>query len=76
VTPTEQLETLPRGDTTVLVAEDDVICGGGQLREEEYSVVEASNAEEVLSVLRTGARVKRVSLCKASERCRGQLSYP
>jgi CheY-like chemotaxis protein len=60
VTPTEPLETPARGYATVLVAEDDVILRSvvaQQLREEGYSVVEASNAEEVLVVLRTGVRV-------------------
>jgi CheY-like chemotaxis protein len=60
VTPTEPLETPARGYATVLVAEDDVILRtvvAEQLREEGYTVVEASNAEEVLLVLRTGAGV-------------------
>jgi two-component system, response regulator PdtaR len=60
VTRTEPLETPARAYATVLVAEDDVILRtvvAEQLREEGYGVVEASNAEELLSVLRTGARV-------------------
>jgi two-component system, response regulator PdtaR len=60
VTPTDPLETPARGSITVLVAEDDVILRvvvTEQLRDEGYNVLEASNAEEVLLVLRTGARV-------------------
>jgi CheY-like chemotaxis protein len=60
VTRTEPVEGLARSDATILIAEDDVILRtvvAEQFREEGYSVVETSNAEEVLLVLRTGIPV-------------------
>jgi CheY-like chemotaxis protein len=60
VTRTEPVEGVARGYATILIAEDDVILRtvvAEQLREEGYSVVETSNAEEVLLVLRSGIPV-------------------
>jgi CheY-like chemotaxis protein len=60
VTCTEPVEGVARGHATILIADDDVILRtvvAGQLREEGYTVVETSNAEEVLLVLRTGIPV-------------------
>jgi CheY-like chemotaxis protein len=59
VTPTEPLETPARGDTTVLVAEDDVILRtvvAEQLREEGYSVVEASKCKRTLMARRAALK--------------------
>jgi two-component system, response regulator PdtaR len=60
VTHTEPVEGVARSDATILIAEDDAILRtvvAEQFREEGYSVVETSNAEEVLLVLRTGIPV-------------------
>jgi two-component system, response regulator PdtaR len=60
VTGAEAVEGVARGNATILVAEDDVILRtvvAEQFREEGYSVLETSNAEEVLLVLRTGIPV-------------------
>jgi CheY-like chemotaxis protein len=60
VTCTEPVEGVARRYATILMAEDDVILRtvvAEQFREEGYSVVETSNADEVLLVLRTGIPV-------------------
>jgi two-component system, response regulator PdtaR len=60
VTRTEPIERAARGGTTILFSEDDVILRAvvaRQLRDERYSVIETSNAEEVILVLRAGIPV-------------------
>jgi CheY-like chemotaxis protein len=60
VTRTEPIERVARGGTTILFSEDDVILRAvvaRQLRDEGYSVIETSNAEEVLLVLPAGIPV-------------------
>jgi CheY-like chemotaxis protein len=73
VTGAEPVEGVARGHATILVAEDDVILRtvvAEQFREEGYGVVETSNAEEVLLVLRTGIPV---DLLFTDVRMRGTL---